>query len=173
MCAVLLAEPETVVDACTAHPKVSVAAFNAPRETVISGPATAVDAVRDDIDETTRARFRELDTDTAFHSPLMAPVQDEFASILDTTDLSDGEIPVASDISKRVYTEPAVVRTRLATQVTATIDWVQTIQTLRKRGVTRYVELPPAGTLGRLIDRIHPDATIITLDEPGDAEALV
>lgn len=173
MCAVLLAEPETVADACAAQPEVSVAAFNAPRETVISGPAAAVDAVRDEIEETTRARFRDLDTDTAFHSALMAPVQDEFASILETTDLSAGEIPVASDTSGQVYTEPAVARSELATQVTATIDWVQTIQTLRERGVTQYVELPPAGTLGRLIDRIHPDATIITLDEPGDADTLV
>lgn len=173
MCAVLLADPDTVADRCADHAAVSVAAFNAPRETVISGTAAAVDAVREDLDQVTRARFRELDTDTAFHSPLMEPARDAFGSVLKTADFTEGEIPVASDISQPVYTKPAVARTELTAQVTAPIDWVGTIRMLRDRGVTQYVELPPAGTLGRLIERIDADATIITLDEPGDAEALV
>lgn len=172
MCAVLLADPDTVVDACAEREDVSVAAFNAPRETVISGTAAAVEAVRQDLDRATRARFRELDTDTAFHSPLMEPARDAFAAVLETADLSEGAIPVASDVSGTVYTEPSVARTELTAQVTAPIDWVGTIRTLRDRGVERYVELPPAGTLGRLIERIDPDATVVTLDEPGDAEAL-
>lgn len=173
MCAVLLADPETVTDICAEYSEVSVAAFNAPHETVISGTASAINAVQEDLNQVTRARFRELDTDTAFHSPLMEPAQDAFAPVLEETTLGEGKIPVASDISETVYTEPAVARTELTAQVTAPIDWVRTIRTLRDQGVTRYVELPPAGTLGQLIERIDGDITIITLDEPGDTEALV
>lgn len=173
MCAVLLADPETVADACAGHPAVSVAAFNAPRETVLSGPADAVAAIRNELDETTRARFRDLDTDTAFHSALMDPAREAFARVLVKTKFSQGIIPVASDVSGTVYTDPAVARAELTAQVTAPIDWVRTVSMLRDRGVTRYVELPPAGTLRRLIGRIHSDATIITLDEPRDAEKLV
>jgi len=172
MCAVLLADPETVVDACADHPEVGVAAFNAPRETVISGTVGAVDAVQTDLDRATRARFRELDTETAFHSPLVAPARDAFVPVLDGADLSGGEVPVASDVSGTVYTEPAVARAELAAQITAPVDWVGAVRTLRERGVTRYVELPPAGTLGRLIERIAPDATVRTLDGPDDAETL-
>lgn len=172
MCAVLLADPETVVDACGDYPEVGVAAFNAPRETVISGTVEAVDAVRTDLDRATRARFRELDTETAFHSPLVAPARDGFVRVLDAADLSGGDIPVASDVSGTMYTEPAVARAELAAQITAPVDWVGTVRRLRERGVTRYVELPPAGTLGRSIERIDPDATVLTLDGPDGVEAL-
>lgn len=174
MVAVLLADPDTVVDACGGRDDVGVAAFNAPRETVISGATGAVEAVREELDRTaSRVRFRELDTETAFHSPLVQPVQEAFEPILERVDRSMGEIPVVSDVSARVYTDPGVARTELLDQVTATIDWVGTVRRLGERGITRYVEVPPSGTLGRLIERIEPNATVVTLDTPADATLLV
>lgn len=173
MLAVLLADSDTVAGACADHPRVSVAARNAPRETVISGPATDVAAVRDHLDQTTRARFRELDTETAFHSPLLKPARDAFGPILGAADLSAGEIPVVSDVSDVVYTAPAVARRELRSQLTATVDWIGAVGRLRGRGIERFVELPPAGTLGPLIERIDGDATVLSLESPEDAEVLL
>ncbi|MFB6223873.1 MAG: ACP S-malonyltransferase [Haloarcula sp.] len=173
MCAVLLADPKTVAESCADYPDVSVAAFNAPRETVISGSAASVADIREEVNQKTSARFRELETETAFHSPLMEPAREQFSTVLGDTELCSGEIPVASDISETVYTEPAMSRPELTAQLTASIDWVGTIRRLRDRGITRFVEFPPAGTLGRLIERIDSTATTITLDKPDDAETLV
>lgn len=173
MLAVLLADPDIVAEACREYDDVDIAAFNGPGETVISGSTGAVEAVRAEIDRRTRARFRELDTETAFHSPLVEPARDAFEAVLEETDLDVGEIPVASDVSGAVYTEPRVARSELTEQVTATIDWVGTVRTLRERGITRYVELPPAGTLGSSIERIDPDATVVTLETPEDAGTVV
>lgn len=174
MLAALLADPDTVVEACRGRDDVDVAAFNAPRETVISGTVPAVDAVRADVDRSaSRVRFRELDTETAFHSPMMEPVQEAFEPIIDAVDLSRGEVPVASDVTEAVYLEPTVARDELPAQVTATIDWVGTVRQLGERGITRYVAFPPTGTLNSLIERIDPDATVVTLDSPDAATLLV
>lgn len=171
MLAVLLADPDAVSAVCADRADVSVAAFNAPRETVISGAAAAVDDVRDAIEDRTRARFRELDVGTAFHSPLVAPVRDAFARVVEETPLSEAAIPVVSDVSGEAYTDPATARSELTEQVTAPVDWMSVVRTLRECGVERFVEVPPAGTLSRLIERIAPDATVVTLEEPADAEA--
>lgn len=173
MVAALLVEPDTVVEACAGREDVAVAAFNAPRETVVSGTLEGIDAVRAELERTAaRVRFRELDTGTAFHSPLVEPARTAIEEALDSVDLSPGAVPVASDVSPAVYTEPAVARTEVLAGVTATVDWVGTVRRLRERGIARFVELPPAGTLGRTIERIDPDATVVELDAPGDVSTL-
>lgn len=173
MAAVLLADPEVVADACSTREDVGVALKNGPRQTVISGTTEGVAAVRADLEERTRARFRDLEVGAAFHSPVMAPAVEPVGAVMADLEMREPEVPVVSDVSGEVYTDPAVARRDLTTQITSPVDWVGVIEELSDRGIDRYVEFPPAGTLSALTERIDPDAECVTLETPADAEEVL
>lgn len=170
MLAVLFAASDLVADICAEYDDVSIAGFNAPRQTLISGTTDAVDRVTEAITAETRARFIDLDVDAAFHSPVMAPAVVPFTDEVADLPLADADIPIVSDISTTVYTTPETARQDFAAQLTSPIDWVGVIETLQAHGVDRYVEFPPAGTLTELIETIAPETTTVALETPADAQ---
>lgn len=169
MVAVLLADPAVVADACADRTDVGVALYNASRQTVISGTVEGVDAVQEELEKYTRARFRELDVGAAFHSPVMASAVDCVQEALEGVTMREAASPIVSDVSGTVYTDPDVAFSDLTTQITSPIDWVGVVEELKRRGVERYVEFPPAGVLSDLIERIHPNAECLALETPADA----
>ncbi len=172
MLAVLLADPETVTEACRGRDDVGVALYNGPHQTVVSGTEGGVAAVREAVEDETRARFRELDVGAAFHSPVMASAVEPVRELMATASFSSASIPVVSDVRGEPYTEPATAREDLGAQVTSPVDWVGVVETLSARGVDRYVEFPPAGTLTGLIERIQPEAECVALESPADAREV-
>lgn len=172
MLAVLLADPQEVAAACADREDVSVGLYNGPRQTVISGAQEGIAAIRKQLAERTRARFRELDVAAAFHSPVMEPAADAVDRTMAEVDLEPAAIPVVSDVSCRIYTDPVVARRDLSEQVTAPVDWHGVVERLQEAGVDRYVVIPPAGTLAGLIERIIPNAEVVALEMPADAAAL-
>lgn len=172
MLAVLFVDPEKVTAVCANREDVSIGLYNAPQQTVISGTREGVTAVREHIAERTRARFRELDVAAAFHSPIMAPATNPVSQAVAESDIKSAEIPIISDVSCRIYTDPVVAQRDLSKQVTASVNWCGVIRRLQAAGVKRYVVLPPTGSLPGLIERIHSSAEIIELETPDDATML-
>ncbi|MFB6280866.1 MAG: ACP S-malonyltransferase [Haloferacaceae archaeon] len=172
MVAVGPADPGTVAAACAEREGVAVAAYNAPRRTVVSGVREAVAAARAAVGERTRARFVDLDVAAAFHSPVVQPAVEPFADAVADAPLRAADRPVCSDVSGAVYTDPSVARREWVEALTAPVDWVGAVEALADRGVDRYVEFPPAGTLTDLVTRIDPDAETTALEAPADAEVL-
>lgn len=172
MLAVLLVDPDIVAGVCRDHDDVSIALYNGPKQTVISGSTEGVKDVQATLSNATSARFRELRVGTAFHSPIMAPAVDPLKKIFREVSLEKATIPIVSDVTGRVYTDPPVARRDLTNQITSSVDWTSVVEELRGRGVTRYVEFPPAGVLSDLVDRIHPEAECCTLETPADAREV-
>jgi len=169
MVAVLLADPDYVREATAAVDGASVASFNAPRQTVVSGTGAAVADVRERLEAATRCRFAELDVGAAFHSPVMEPAVEPFGSVLEATVFAEPDVPIVSDVTGNAHAGAAEMREALTEQLTSPVRWVDVVETLRAAGVDRYVEFPPAGTLATLIERIDPEASVHAVDSPADA----
>jgi [acyl-carrier-protein] S-malonyltransferase len=173
MVAVLLTSRERVEAVVDDVSGVAVAGYNGPGQTVISGPVAAVDEAVDALDRRVDSvRTTELDVGSAFHSPVMAPAVDPFREALRATAFADPDVPVVSDVSGDVYAEGAATRHDLGRQLTSPVRWQAVVETLADRGVDRVVELPPAGTLARFVERIEPELDVVTIDDPADAEAV-
>ncbi|WP_276256922.1 ACP S-malonyltransferase [Halomontanus rarus] len=171
MVAVLFVDPETVAAVCDGRDRLDVAGFNGPRQTVISGTETAVEAAVETLQETTGGPCRVVDLEVgeAFHSPVVAPAERRFVDELEACSLADElRSPVVSDTTADVHEAPGEVVADLESQITAAIDWRGVVDALREWGVEQYVEFPPAGTLGDLIAESHPGARVVTLESPGD-----
>lgn len=166
MVAVLLTDPETVEECVEDVAGASLAAVNAPRQSVVSGRQDAVDEALERVTATAqRARTVELDVGSGFHSPVMEPAVEPFAALLAETPVADPSVPIVSDVSASAYQSAAVLQSELRAQLQSPVLWRDVVETLSDRGVERFVVAPPASELATLVERTT-DATVLPIDGP-------
>lgn len=93
MLAVLLPPQELRFDS-----KVSLAAVNAPKHSVVSGPADAIAVLEQELTQQS-VTTRRLYTSHAFHSAMMDPILEEFERYLQGIPLAPPMIPYLSNVS--------------------------------------------------------------------------
>nr|AXL05654.1 polyketide synthase [uncultured bacterium] len=150
MVAVQATEAEVAPLVDQADGVVCVAAVNGPDAVVLSGAEDAVLAVAGELAGRGR-KTRRLAVSHAFHSPLMAPVLDEFRSVVADLPHRPGELPIVSTLTGRpaedgwfgtpdYWVDQARNAVRFGDAVTA----------LRDQGATTYLELGPGGVLAAM-----------------------
>ena len=137
--------------------RVVVANYNAPEQTVISGPTEAIDtAVRRFKDAGMGAK--RLPVACAFHSPLIEGSGAEFARVLAGVVIREPEIPVyANSTARRHDTDPDRIRAELAAQLTAPVRFVDEIEAMYAAGARVFVESGPGSVLTTLVGKILGD----------------
>jgi acyl transferase domain-containing protein/NAD(P)H-dependent flavin oxidoreductase YrpB (nitropropane dioxygenase family)/NAD(P)-dependent dehydrogenase (short-subunit alcohol dehydrogenase family) len=145
---------------------VVVANDNGPRQVVISGPPDAVDRAVARL----RARglaAKRIPVACAFHSPLVAPAGDLFATDLREATIGDPELPVWSNRTGRPYSEGSV-RQELAAQIAAPVAFAAQIEDMYRAGARIFVEVGPGRVLTRLVAEILADQPHVALScDPG------
>ncbi|WSS89414.1 SDR family NAD(P)-dependent oxidoreductase [Streptomyces sp. NBC_01176] len=130
--------------------EVSIAAVNGPRSVVVSGTETAASAVAQEIAALGR-RTSRLRVSHAFHSPLMEPMLAEFRTVAESVTYAPARMAVVSNVTGQAAgageLESADYWVR---HVREAVRFVDGIAWLEGRGVRRFVELGPDGTLTAL-----------------------
>jgi [acyl-carrier-protein] S-malonyltransferase len=129
-----------------------VANYNAPDQTVVAGDATAVREAAPRL-TTAGARVAELAVGGAFHSPLMAPAEAAFLPILDAAAFQPARVPTVSNTTARASTDGEALRAALRPQITGSVRWQQSVETMLAAGVDTFVEIGPGRTLIGLVRR--------------------
>lgn len=141
---------------------VVVAGYNGPRQTVLSGPAEAVDEVcrRAAGEGVTATR---LNVSHAFHSPLVEPAAVAMAEELARFDFSEPVRPIASTVTGRLLDPSADLREVLREQVLLPVRF-QEAATAAVAGADLVVEVGPGRVLSGLLAEIAPDVTTLAVD---------
>ena len=154
------------------HPgqgQVIVANYNAPGQIVISGEQKALALAGELAKARGAKRVIPLSVSGAFHSPVMYQA-------LAAADLHDAKLPVISNITATPLTKAQDLRSELAEQLAAPVQWVRTIEYLYGAGITTFIEIGPGQALAGMIKRIVKGASIINIgniSEVGKAAALI
>ncbi len=162
------APADRVTKALEAVPDVALAAVNGPTSVVLSGPNDAVTAV---VDELTAqgVRTRRLKVSHAFHSPMMAPMRDEFVRIAQTATFHQPELPIISTVTG----EPidAVDADYLGCQVMSSVRFADAVGSLVERGVDTYLEVGPSAVLTSQVSEVVPEEAVVLPLQRGDVDA--
>lgn len=132
----------------------AVAGINAPSQTVLSGPAAAIEAV------VGRARARgvtaaPLRVSHAFHSPLMAPAAVALADVLEHEPPNPLVGRVVSTVTGRVLSQADDLGALLCQQLTAPVRFADAVAEAAA-GLDLLIEVGPGGVLTGLIGSFVP-----------------
>ena len=139
--------------------------INAPDQTVIAGPADAVEAAVG-VFTARNIRASRLPVTGAFHTPMMQKASEDFARFLDKIPLQQARIPVSSNTTSAPHSaDPGEIRQVLAKHMMAPIQFVRQIEALKQSGATIFIEVGPGRVLTSLVERILGDEAIaLSLD---------
>ncbi len=163
MAAVLGAPPEEVSRVCELARAetgrvVAPANYNAPRQTVISGDALAVEVACSRARQEGARRTIPLAVSAPFHCSLMRPAAEKLTLELERLRFGDPRPPVMSNVEAAPVDRGARLPELLARQVTAPVRFTDMITGMRDRGVTRFLEVGPGRVLTGLVGRIAGEA---------------
>jgi [acyl-carrier-protein] S-malonyltransferase len=144
---------------------VSVANANSPEQFAISGELPALNRAIQLIREAGARTVVPLRISIASHSPLMQQAAARLAEIIDRSPLRDPQVPVVTNIAGQVRTSAEHIRSELASQMVAPVEWVGSVREMVANGVDTFVEIGPGQVLSRLIRRISTDVKAISLND--------
>ncbi len=156
MAAVRAGAPEVAaaLSAARLATTVVLANQNSPQQTVISGPTPDVDRAVAALRENGLAAKR-IPVSCAFHSGLVAPAADTFATDLAAARIRPPGLPVWSNRSAAPYGDDATaVRTELAAQIGSPVRFVDQIESMYAAGARTFVEVGPGSVLTGLVGQI-------------------
>jgi [acyl-carrier-protein] S-malonyltransferase len=173
MSAVLGGNPEEVAAAIDEH-GLTAANRNAAGQVVAAGTLEQLAALA--ADPPAKTRVVPLQVAGAFHTAHMAPAVEVLARYARAIPARDPRTRLLSNADGAIVGSGREALGRIVDQVSSPVRWDLCTDTLRERGVTGLLELPPAGTLAGLAKRALPGVEIVALKTPDDlpaAQALV
>ncbi len=161
---------ENEVRQLAADEDVDVANINAPGQIVVSGELAKVEAAIGVAKEYGIRRATLLNVGGAYHSRLMQSAYEKLGTELSNMEMQLPRFPVISNVTgEEVKTLPEIRRT-LQDQVTATVRWVDCMETLLEEcGCDFFIELGPGNVLAGLLRRMSKGVEATSV---GDAESV-
>nr|AZO92738.1 RifA [Micromonospora okii] len=147
MVAVQATEAEVAPLLARADGVVCVAAVNGPDAVVLSGDADAVLAAAGELAGRGR-KTKRLPVSHAFHSPLMAPVLDEFRAVAAELSFRPAALPVVSTLTGALAEDGQLgTPDYWVDQARGAVRFGDAVTSLSGHGATTFLELGPGGAL--------------------------
>jgi [acyl-carrier-protein] S-malonyltransferase len=101
----------------------------------------------------------------------MQSAQDALAPKLAAVPMQAPGIPVVCNFAAKAVSDSVEIRSMLEKQVTGSVRWTESIQTLIAMGHRQFIELGPGKVIAGLVAKIDKDATVISVEDLPSLEA--
>lgn len=172
MAALLGGEVEQI-RALAAACDVDVANFNAPGQIVLSGSVSGIAQAVEKAKDFGIRRAIPLNVAGAYHSRLMQAAQDRLAPELQRVAMHAPKVPVVCNFGASVVSDIAEIRSMLEKQVTGSVRWTESIQSLRAMGYRQFIEFGPGKVIAGLVGKTDKEAKIISIEDLSGLEAAI
>lgn len=174
MTAVMGLDNETIESVCAqTEGIVSVANYNCPGQTVITGEQQAVDAAAAKLKEAGAKRCMPLKVSGPFHSAMLTEAGEKLAKELENVEIHDIEIPYITNVTADYVTDKDTVKGLLKDQISSSVRWQQSIERMIADGVEVFVEIGPKKSLCGFMKKIDKTIPAYHVDKVEDLDALV
>lgn len=151
---------------------VEPANLNGGGQIVISGHTAAVDRAMAEAKASGAKLAKKLAVSAPFHCSLMKPAADKLAAAMADLVIATPKVPVVANVTAEPTTDASRIKDLLVQQVTGSVRWEESVQTMAKLGVTRAYELGSGAVLKGLVKKIAPSIEVITIGEPHEVAAF-
>lgn len=178
MAAVIRFDPARIENICREISEadgfpLSVAGFNSPEQTVISGAKEMVEKASAVLKAEGAKRVVMLNVSGGFHSALMRDSQIAFQKVVDSTPLQKPSTLFISNHDAKPATDVETLKAHLPSQLTSPVRWTDSLNFLKAQGCQAYVEVGPGTVLGGLLIKFDPDAPSAQLTDLSSFDAAV
>jgi len=151
---------------------VSVANYNSPDQTVITGRLAELEQAMKLCEEAGAKRTVPLPVSAPFHSPLIAKAGKEMDDFLKNVSFTNPQFPVYRNVDVKASENGDEYREKLVEQVTGSVCWVETIEELVKLDYDFAIEVGPGKVLMGLGRKISREMKIIPVSDAASFEKL-
>lgn len=152
---------------------VSVANYNNPKQSVITGRKDAVLAAGKICEEKGALKVVELNVSGPFHSSLLQGAGEQLAEALKDVEIKDITIPYIANVTAEYVTDKNDVKELLKKQVYSSVRWQQSLELMIKDGVDEFIEIGPGHTLAGFVKKIDRGLKTINIDTLEDLEKFL
>ena len=150
-----------------------IANDNDPTQVVLSGAKAAIDRVPEIGKAHGVRRAMPLPVSAPFHCALMQPAADVMASELANVEMQAPSVPLIANVTAQPTREIDAIRNQLIAQVTATVRWRESVETMIAQGVDTFYEVGVGKVLSGLVGRIDRNCKATAVGSPEDIAAVV
>ena len=148
--------------------KVSIANYNCPGQIVISGQEEAVHLAGETCKASGAKRVVPLKVSGPFHSKMLRGAGEKLKEELKKVEISDSFVPYIANVTADYVTKKEEVKPLLASQVSSSVRWQQTIERLIADGADEFVEIGPGRTLSGFVKKVNRDVKVSSIDKMED-----
>ncbi len=145
--------------------------FNTPEQTVISGSFEGIEAAKEALLKAGAKKIIPLQVSGAFHSGLMLEAREKLKLDMENVSISDSPIKIVMNVTGD-FAPFSEIKKNLIVQVTSGVRWCQSVKTMDKSGVDKYIEIGPGKTLTNMNKRIQPKGVSLNVDKISDLEKI-
>ena len=172
MAAVLGLDAGKIEEVLADRSGVMIANYNCPGQIVITGWKEDVEQAADALKEAGAKRVLPLNVSGPFHSYLLEGAGEKLGRFLENIPVSEPKIPYVANVTAAYVTKAEDVKPLLTRQVSSSVRWQQSVETMLADGVDRFIEIGPGKTLAGFIRKINREATVINIEKFEDLEKL-
>ncbi len=137
-----------------ATPGVIAANWNGPRQTVVAGPADAIDRLVE-LAAAQDVTVRRLPVGSAFHTPMVASAREPLTRLAADRIRRSPDRPVYSNVDAAPYpTEPAAIAARLGEHLASPVRFDAMVEAMYRDGARVFVEVGPGALLSPMVESI-------------------
>lgn len=169
MAAIIGLDDALIVDACKKAGQgevVSAVNFNSPGQVVIAGTVAAVERAGVLCKEAGAKRALPLPVSAPFHTELMRPAAERLAEQITATAFSIPVVPVVHNVTADIETNPEKIKALMIEQIYSPVRWVECVNTMVNKGITKTLECGPGKVLSGLNKRINSELITVSVEKP-------
>ncbi len=157
--------------------KVQVANYNCPGQIVISGETQQVKDASEVLKEAGAKRAVLLNVSGPFHSTMLSGAGVKLKAVLDELTILEPQIPYVANVTGEYVTKQEDIEPLLVKQVSNSVRWQQSVETMVKDGVDTFIEIGPGRTLAgfnkKIAKQIGRELTTYSVGTMEDIDKVV
>ncbi len=168
MAAIMMKDRNIIAECCKIASEkgaVSIANLNCPGQTVISGEQEAVEFAAELCKEKGAKRVVFLQTEGAFHTPLMQSAYDALSQKFESESFNEPKIPVIMNSVAKHTQDISEIKQNLALQVKSTVNFEDSIVYLKNLGVQIVIEIGQGKALSSFIKKTISDVEVYNIED--------